>query len=88
VADEIDPTYLPFSERHLNECLAAASKSRINHANESEDSRPERIGSGTTREARRNIASIGRILNCIALSGTQNSSDRSRKMNASGPRRL
>jgi hypothetical protein len=46
VAGEIDPTYLPFSEAQLKQCLAAAAKGPIKHSDESEDRLPKKLGIG------------------------------------------
>jgi hypothetical protein len=43
---QLEQTYLPFSEKQLNECLAVASCHGASHAGESEDTEPGRIGIG------------------------------------------
>jgi len=40
---ELESKYLPFAEQQLKECLATASKGG-GHANDSEDTKPRKIG--------------------------------------------
>jgi len=51
----IEPTYLPFREDQLEECLAKSSSARPNGANRSEDTEPGRIGVGYYKKSARSF---------------------------------